>query len=176
MNIDGLTADDIEEPVLTGGYLLEFDSNEDEKIYLTDIFSYPLKIKEPDDVTDVQAKYTLDYLNSLEAVLSDEKKVVQRIYVQRKVRKTLLRSHLGFGPFHFFLLNESVYHSALLKDAKFRVAVKQEWQKLKSNLENGFSIYDYIDTRSTLIKDEIAKDDILFSLTCYTLRALRRMF
>ena len=80
VNIDELNADDIEEPELTGGYLLEFDNNKDEKIYWTDIFKYPVKIKEPDEVADVQAKYMIGYLNSLESVLSDDKRVAQHEY------------------------------------------------------------------------------------------------
>ncbi len=204
VNIDKLTANDIEEPALTGGYLLEFDNNEDEKIYWTDIFRYPVKIKEPDEVADVQAKYIIGYLNSLEAVLSDEKKVAQHryedyidvesfigwwltgeivmckdyrapcsVYMYKERSGKLFAGPVWdldlftfskdiHGGTDFFMLDESIYYSALFKDAKFRDAVKQEWKKLKSDLETGYSIYDYIDARSRLIEYEIAKDDILY--------------
>ena len=70
-----------------------------------------------------------------------------------------------------FLLDGSVYYSALLKDSKFRNSVKEQWRKLKSNLESGYSIYDYIDSRSSLIKDDIALDDKLYPNRQYSLLA-----
>lgn len=210
VNIDELTADDIEEPVLTGGYLLEFDNNEDEKIYWTDIFKYPVKIKEPDEVADVQAKYMIGYLNSLESVLSDDKCLAQHEYEDYIDVESFIdwwltgeivmckdynapcsvymykerSGKLFAGPIwdldlytfssdvhdiNNFLLDGSVYYSALLKDTKFRDAVKLEWKKLKTDLENGFSIYDYIDARSKLIEEEIAKDDNLYPNRTYSL-------
>ena len=69
---------------------------------------------------------------------------------------------------NYFLLDGSVYYSALLKDTKFRDAVKMEWKKLKADLENGFSIYDYIDARSKLIEEEIARDDSLYPYRTYS--------
>ena len=209
VNIDELNADDIEEPELTGGYLLEFDNNKDEKIYWTDIFNYPVKIKEPDEVTDVQAKYMIGYLNSLESVLSDDKRVAQHEYedfidVESYIdwwltgEIVMCKDYNGPGSVYmykersgklfagpiwdldlytfssevhdinYFLLDGSVYYSALLKDTKFRDAVKMEWKKLKADLENGFSIYDYIDARSKLIEEEIARDDSLYPYRTYS--------
>ena len=209
VNIDELNAGDIEEPELTGGYLLEFDNNKDEKIYWTDIFNYPVKIKEPDEVTDVQAKYMIGYLNSLESVLSDDKRVAQHEYedfidVESFIdwwltgEIVMCKDYNGPGSVYmykersgklfagpiwdldlytfssevhdinYFLLDGSVYYSALLKDTKFRDAVKMEWKKLKADLENGFSIYDYIDARSKLIEEEIARDDSLYPYRTYS--------
>ena len=209
VNIDELNADDIEEPELTGGYLLEFDNNKDEKIYWTDIFNYPVKIKEPDEVADVQAKYMIGYLNSLESVLSDDKRVAQHEYedfidVESFIdwwltgEIVMCKDYNGPGSVYMykersgklfagpiwdldlytfssdvhdinnFLLDGSVYYSALLKDTKFRDAVKIEWKKLKADLENGFSIYDYIDARSKLIEEEIARDDSLYPYRTYS--------
>lgn len=209
VNIDELTAEDTEEPALTGGYLLEFDNNDDEKIYWTDIFKYPVKIKEPDAATDAQGKYIIGYLNELESVLTDEKALAQHryedyidvesfidwwltgeivmckdyngpgsVYMYKERSGKLCAgpvwdldlftfSKSAHGGVDHFLLDGSVYYSALLKDPKFRDAVQPRWKKLKSDLESGFSIYDYIDIRSRLIEDEIAKDDILYPYRNY---------
>ena len=210
VNIDELTADDIEEPELTGGYLLEFDNNKDEKIYWTDIFKYPVKIKEPDEATDVQAKYIIGFLNKLESVLSDDKLLAQHkyedyidiesfinwwltgevvmckdyngpcsVYMYKKRSVKLFAGPIwdldlytfssDVHDINNFLLDGSVYYSALFKDEKFRYAVKLEWKKLKDALENGFSIYDYIDARSELIEEEIARDDSLYPNRSYSI-------
>lgn len=208
VNIDEMTADDIDEHGLTGGYLLEFDSYQDEKIYYTDIYRYPVKIKEPDDAVDVQAKYIMDYLNGLEAVLSDEDKLEQHLYedyidvrsfiswwltgelvmckdynAPASVYMYKARSGKLFaGPIwdldlytfssdvhdiNSFLLDGSMYYSALLKDSKFRDAVKREWNEFKSNLEGQPSIFDYIDNRSSLIREEVGRDDALYPARYY---------
>lgn len=70
-----------------------------------------------------------------------------------------------------FLLDGSVYYSALFKDPKFREAVKGRWPLLKSALEDGDSIYDYIDSRSMLIKDAVAFDDVLYGKRSYSVLA-----
>lgn len=212
VNIDELTEQDVGEPELTGGYLLEFDNNDDEKIYWTDIFRYPVKIKEPDEVTSEQEKYIIGYLNKLEAELSDDARVAAHTYedyidVESFVDWWLVGEivmckdynapcsaymyknrggKLFAGPIwdldlytfskevhdvSAFLLDGSMYYSALLKDSKFRDAVRQGWKRLKSNLESAYSIYDYIDSRSSLVKDDIARDDNLYPNRQYSILA-----
>lgn len=212
VNIDELTNQDVGEPEVTGGYLLEFDNYDDEKIYWTDIFKYPVKIKEPDEAAPAQAKYIMGYLNNLEAELSDGTRLAAHTYenyidVESFIDWWLVGEivmckdyngpastymyksrggRLFAGPIwdldlytfskevhdvNSFLLDGSVYYSALLKDSKFRNSVKEQWRKLKSNLESGYSIYDYIDSRSSLIKDDIALDGKLYPNRQYGLLA-----
>lgn len=209
VNIDELTEQDVREPELTGGYLLEFDSNEDEKIYWTDIFRYPVKIKEPDEATSEQAKYIIGYLKKLEAELSDDTRLAGHTYedyidVESFIdwwltgEIVMCKDYNGPGSVYMykersgklfagpiwdldlytfssevhdinsFLLDGSVYYSALLMDTRFRDTVKLRWKRLKADLEADFSIYDYIDARSKLIEDEIARDDILYPSRAYS--------
>lgn len=196
----------------TDGYLLEFDSYNDETVYWTDRFRLPVKIKEPDEIVDEQVKYVLGYLNELEAVLTDGPSLAAHAYedyidIDSFIDWWLtgelvmckdyngpasvymykgLSGKLFAGPIwdldlytfsskvhnvNSFLLDGNVYYSALFKDPKFREAVKGRWPLLKSALEDGDSIYDYIDSRSMLIKDAIAFDDVLYGKRSYSVLA-----
>lgn len=74
INIDEMTAADIEGEKLTGGYLLEMDKRYDEvNKFKTAILSMPISIKEPDeDVFQKQhLKYITDYVNHIEKLMID---------------------------------------------------------------------------------------------------------
>ena len=62
----------------------------------------------------------------------------------------------------FLLKDYCLYYSALFSDPAFTQRAKERWQTLKASLENGYSIYDYIDDRSALIADDVAADDAAY--------------
>lgn len=64
----------------------------------------------------------------------------------------------------FLLKDGCLYYDALFTDPDFVSRVKVRWQALKASLEDGggHSIYNYIDERTALISDEVAKDDAAY--------------
>ena len=70
--IDELEPSDIDEATISGGYLLEFDTNYDEEYkFRTSILDLPVNMKSPDeDVPEEQLKYIKDYINNVEQKLS----------------------------------------------------------------------------------------------------------
>lgn len=72
VNVKELTAEDMDEPQITGGYLLEYDSYYDEpNKFRTPINNWPVNIKEPDEkvLNKAQLEYIENYTNTFEALL-----------------------------------------------------------------------------------------------------------
>lgn len=69
-------------PEVTGGYILEFDYTEDEKVYHTASYDYKVKIKEPDAPTTEQEEYIMSYLNAFEQLLKSSTSVKREDYEQ----------------------------------------------------------------------------------------------
>ena len=168
VNIDELNADDIEEPELTGGYLNSLESvlSDDKRVAQ----------HEYGDFIDVES--FIDWWLTGEIVMCKDYNGPGSVYMYKERSGKLFAGPIWdldlytfsseVHDINYFLLDGSVYYSALLKDTKFRDAVKMEWKKLKADLENGFSIYDYIDARSKLIEEEIARDDSLYPYRTYS--------
>lgn len=74
VNIKSLKAGDTEEPAITGGYLMEFDTNYDEvNKFRTDApFNLPAMFKEPDEETlnTRQFDYMKNYINGVQALIA----------------------------------------------------------------------------------------------------------
>lgn len=62
----------------------------------------------------------------------------------------------------FLLKDYCLYYKELFSDSYFVKQVKERWKTMKSSLEDGYSIYDYIDDRSQLISDEVKDDDAAY--------------
>lgn len=62
----------------------------------------------------------------------------------------------------FLLKDYCLYYRELFSDPNFVKQAKERWKTLKSSLENGYSIYDYIDDRCRLISDEVDDDDAAY--------------
>lgn len=62
---------DIDEPGVTGGYIMEMDVNYDEQYkFRTAICNYPVMFKDPDeDIADLQFEYMQNYFNRIEEIL-----------------------------------------------------------------------------------------------------------
>ena len=72
VNIKELSTEDVNEPQITGGYLLEYDSYYDEpNKFKTSINKWPVNIKEPDEkvLNKAQLEYIENYTNTFEALL-----------------------------------------------------------------------------------------------------------
>ena len=72
VNIKELSTEDVNEPQITGGYLLEYDSYYDEpNKFKTSINNWPVNIKEPDEkvLNKAQLEYIENYTNTFEALL-----------------------------------------------------------------------------------------------------------
>lgn len=81
VNIKELETEDIDEPQISGGYLLEYDSYYDEpNKFKTPINKWPVNIKEPDEkvLNKAQFEYIENYTNTLEALLQAEE--YERVY------------------------------------------------------------------------------------------------
>lgn len=63
----------------------------------------------------------------------------------------------------FLLKDYCLYYRELFSDPTFVKQVKERWNTLKSSLEDGYSIYDYITDRSQLISGQVKEDDALYS-------------
>lgn len=62
----------------------------------------------------------------------------------------------------FLLKDYCLYYKELFSDPVFVKQAKERWKVLKASLEDGYSIYNYIDDRSKLITDEVKLDDALY--------------
>lgn len=72
VNIDEMKTTDINMPEITGGYLLEFDTNYDEvNKFRTDLLHFPVNFKDPDEdvLQQEQFEYIKNYVNDVEAKL-----------------------------------------------------------------------------------------------------------
>ena len=77
VNVDKLTD---ENP--SGGYILELDTYFDEVFkFRSSYYNMPYMFKDPDEVTDVQYNYLLDYVENFEASLADDARFAAREYV-----------------------------------------------------------------------------------------------
>lgn len=73
INIKEMKATDTDESSITGGYILEFDTNYDEvNKFKTDIRELPVMIKEPDEnvLVPEQFNYIQSFINNVEATLA----------------------------------------------------------------------------------------------------------
>lgn len=192
------------DPEVTGGYIVEFDYTQDEKIYRTSTYNYEVKIKEPDQPTKEQEEYIIGYLNTLEQVLKNPTQVKAQGYTKfldvnsfidfwlvgelvmnkdfngpascymYKDRGGVLMAgpvwDLDLYTFsakvhnvnQFLLKGSCLYYRELFTDPNFVKQAKARWQILKASLEEGYSIYNYIDDRSQLISGEVGADDALY--------------
>ncbi len=63
---------------------------------------------------------------------------------------------------NFLLKDYCLYYRELFSDPYFVKRVKERWKVLKASLEEGYSIYDYINDRSQLISEEVKDDDAAY--------------
>ena len=84
VDITEMKANDLDEESITGGYLLEFDSNYDEvNKFRSKIFDYPVMFKEPDEevLQPAQLEYMQNYINTFEELLTAPDFATTREYV-----------------------------------------------------------------------------------------------
>lgn len=62
----------------------------------------------------------------------------------------------------FLLKGSCLYYKDLFTDPVFVEQVKKRWSTLKASLEEGYSIYNYIDDRCKLISEEVKADDAAY--------------
>ncbi|MEM6841067.1 MAG: CotH kinase family protein [Bacteroidota bacterium] len=72
LNIDELDKNDIEEDLISGGYLLEIDGRRDDDHWFRSGKNIPFTIKSPDKIADDQLEYIKSYIQTAEdAIFSD---------------------------------------------------------------------------------------------------------
>ena len=83
VNITKMSKEDNSGTAITGGYLLEFDSNlDDDPHFTSSIFKYYVKVKSPDDVGfDAQWAWIKDYINHYETILSNPDSLAAHKYL-----------------------------------------------------------------------------------------------
>jgi hypothetical protein len=72
VDIDELDEEDIDDDVITGGYLLEIDERLDEDFWFKTSQGVPVTIKSPEDINDEQKNYISNYVRNAENVLFSE--------------------------------------------------------------------------------------------------------
>jgi len=83
VNVSELSKNDIDDEIITGGYLLELDTNFDEKIkFKSAIYQLPYMIKSPDEdnCNDKQIDYIYNYIAEFEKCLSDSVRIMRGDY------------------------------------------------------------------------------------------------
>jgi len=117
VNIAELKADDIEYPDVSGGYLLEYDSNYDEEYkFMSDIFQLPVNLKSPDEnVNEAQISYIKDYVHKMESEFmkietNEDSEYQKYIDVDNWVDYLLLlgavSNYEGWGPRSLFMYKD----------------------------------------------------------------------
>lgn len=72
VDINKLSKDDNYGEAVTGGYLLEIDNHKDEDVWFESSLGLPIAIKGPEEITDPQKKYIINYINEFEAALNSD--------------------------------------------------------------------------------------------------------
>ena len=81
VNIAEMSATDLDEESITGGYLLEFDRYFDEvNKFRSEICDLPVMIKEPENIQPQQFDYIENYINTIERLLHANNFAVKREY------------------------------------------------------------------------------------------------
>lgn len=126
VNIKEMTSEDIDSESITGGYLLEFDTNFDEvnKFY-SKIFNLPVMLKDPDEevLQTQQLEYITTYVNTIEELLSSENYLKVRDYLD-------INSFIDWWFIHELTLNGEPLHpksSYMYKDRNAKLKAGPVW-------------------------------------------------
>lgn len=142
VNVNELTAEDTDEDIIKGGYLMELDVYYDEvNKFKSAVKKLPYMFKEPDEeiLNDAQFSFMRDYVNRFETALYDDEEFANRTYAE----------YIDVDSYiDFYLVNE-VVGNAELNNPKSTYMHKDKDGMLTAGPLWDFDTYTFVPKRSS---------------------------